>query len=247
MKSFLRAINFLTVIPFDKNLSMERKEVAESSLYFPLVGALMGLLLVVIDFLFGSFFPEHILNLFVIISLIALSGSLHLDGFIDAADGFFSGKSRERILEIMKDSRVGAFGVISVFCLLLLKLSFLNEIQPEMRYAVLILMPTISRWTIVFNAFKYPYARKTSGAGEPFARLVGKKELTGATILTFLLTFFLLRIQGLAVWLAVFMTVFLIGRWINEKIGGMTGDVYGALVEVSEVAFLIFIYLINSI
>jgi adenosylcobinamide-GDP ribazoletransferase len=244
MKSFLRAINFLTVIPFDKYLSMEREEVAQSSSYFPLVGALMGLFLVLVNAVLGPVFSDQITNLFILVALVALSGGLHLDGFVDSADGLFSGKDKKGALEIMKDSRVGAFGILSLIFLVLFKFSLLNEIDFSIKAAVLILMPALSRWTIVFNGFFYPYARQGQGAGEPFANLVGKKELIEASIFTFFLSFFFLGAQGLLAWLIVFLFNLLLGKLIEKKIKGMTGDTYGALVEVAEVVFLIAVYFI---
>jgi adenosylcobinamide-GDP ribazoletransferase len=182
-----------------------------------------------------------------VIIFIFITGGFHLDGFVDLADGFSSGSNKDKILEIMRDNRVGALGVISVICLILLKISFLNEIPATVFYPALILMPVISRWTIVFNADKYPYARKTDGLGEPFAKFAGTKELVLATLFTLVFAGLLMQFKGLIIWFAIMAVLFLLGRWISKKIGGMTGDAYGAMVEITEVLFLIFVYLINLI
>ncbi len=247
MKSFLIALKFLTILPVGRNLEIQDKELAKSASYFPLVGALIGLLLVGIDFIFRPFFLGSIVNLFVLITLILITGALHLDGFMDSVDGLFSGKDKNRILEIMRDSKVGSFAVLAVICLLLLKLSFLNEIQPNIRYSTLILMPALSRWGVVCLAKIYPYARKTAGTGEPFARLVGAKELIRATLFMAILTGLLFQLKGIIVWLAVFAVLILLSKWINKKIGGMTGDTYGAIIETLEVVILVSVYFIYSL
>ncbi|MFA4880534.1 MAG: adenosylcobinamide-GDP ribazoletransferase [Candidatus Doudnabacteria bacterium] len=247
VKSFLVALKFLTILPVGKDWEIQDKELAKSVSYFPLVGALIGLLLVAVDFIFGPLFPDAIVNLFILIILIIVTGALHLDGFMDSIDGLFSGQNKNRILEIMRDSKIGSFGILAVICLLSLKFSFLNEMQPAVRYPVLILMPALSRWGVVYLAKIYPYARKGKGIGEPFAKLVGEKELIGATLFMAILIGLLLQLKGIVIWLGVFMVLILLGRWINRKISGMTGDTYGAIIETIEVVFLVSVYCINSI
>lgn len=247
MKYFLVALKFLTILPVGKNWEIQDKELAKSASYFPLVGALIGLLLVAVDFILRPLFPDSIVNLFLLITLILVTGALHLDGFMDSIDGLFSGKDKNRILEIMRDSRTGAFAVVAVFCLLLLKLSFLNEIQPNVRYATLILMPVLSRWAVVYAIWDYPYARNTSGTGEPFARLVGVREFISATVFAAILVIFLMQFKGIIIWSIAFLFLLLVARWISKKIGGMTGDTYGAIIEILEVVTLVSVYFIYSL
>ncbi len=247
MKSFLTALKFLTILPVHKKMDIQDKKLAKSAGYFPLVGALIGLLLVAVDFILRPFFPDSIVNLFILITLILVTGALHLDGFMDSIDGFFSGQNKKRILEIMRDSRIGSFGILAVICLLLLKLSLLNEIQFSIRYSTLILMPALSRWSVVYLAKIYPYARKSKGTGEPFAKLVGKKELIIATLFMAVLIGLLFQLKGIIIWLGAFVILILLGRWINKKIDGMTGDTYGAMIEIIEIIILISIYCISSI
>ncbi len=247
MRSFLTAVKFLTILPVGKKFALQDKELAKSAVYFPLVGALIGLLLVAVDFILRPFFPDLIVNLFILIALILVTGGLHLDGFMDSIDGLFSGRDKNRILEIMRDSKVGAFGTMAVIFLILLKLSFLNEIQSGIRYSVLILMPVLSRWAAVYAAKNYPYARSTSGTGEPFARLVGRGELISATVFTAILAIFLLGFRGIIIWFIAFLVLLLLTGWINKKIHGMTGDTYGAIIEITEVVVLVSVYCFNSI
>lgn len=239
MNSFLTALKFLTIFPVHKKMDIQDKQLAKSAGYFPLVGALIGLLLVAVDFILRPFFPDSIINLFILITLILVTGALHLDGFMDSIDGLFFGQNKKRILEIMRDSKIGSFGILAVICLLLLKLSLLNEIQFPIRYSALILMPALSRWSVVYLAKIYPYARKSKGTGKSFAKLVGKKELIIATLFMAILTGLLFQLKGIIIWLGAFAILILLGRWINKKIGGMTGDTYGAMIETIEVVILI--------
>ncbi len=243
MKSFLIALKFLTVFPAGKELDIPKNDLAKSAFYFPLVGVLIGLSLIAVDFILKPFFPDSIVNLFILLALILVTGALHLDGFMDSIDGLFSGGDKNRILEIMRDNKMGAFAVVAVIFLLLLKLSFLNEIQPDIRYSILILMPALSRWTAVYSAWRYPYARKgEDGLGKLLAKLVGKKEFIGATIFVLILSGLLLRLKGIIILCLLFGIIFLLAKWINKKIGGMTGDTYGAIIEIAEAAILIFVY-----
>jgi len=247
MKSFLIALKFLTIIPISKKLALQDEELAKSAIYFPLVGALIGLLLVAVDFIFRYIFPDSIVNLFILITLILITGALHLDGFMDSIDGLFSGKDKNRILEIMRDSKRGTFAVVAVILLLLLKLSFLNEIQFNIRYPILILMPALSRWAVVYSAWQYPYAREGEGLGKSLAKLVNKRDFVGATIFVVVLSSLLLRLKGIIILFIVFGFLLLLTKWINKKIGGMTGDTYGAIIETLEVVTLVSVYCINSL
>lgn len=244
MKSFFLALGFLTIIPVGKVFgARDDKELAKSVRCFPLAGATIGLLLIVADFILRPFFSEFIVSLFILIVLITATGALHLDGFIDSIDGLFSGRDKKRMLEIMLDSRAGAFGTIAVICLLLLKFSFLNEIQSDIRYFALIFMPIISRWAAVYAIYKYPHA-ETKGAGEIFANLVNFKDFILATLFTLFLAAILLRFNGLIIWSIIFIILFLLTKWINKKLGGLTGDIYGGLIEITEIVILILVYLL---
>ncbi len=247
MKSFLTALKFLTIIPLGKVKGVEdQRKLARSIIYFPLVGILIGSVLVAIDFILKPFFPGSLVNLVILVALVVITGALHLDGFMDSMDGLFSGQNKNRILEIMRDSRVGSFATVALVLLLLLKLFFLNEIQSDIRWPVLILMPALSRWTVIYSAWLYPYARREGGGlGKVFAKSVSKRGFIGATILIIILSGLLLRLKGIITLLIVFGVLFWLTRWINKKIGGMTGDTYGAIIEVVEVVTLITVYSVN--
>ena len=246
MKSFLTALKFLTVLPFGKKLEFQEKELAKSTGYFPLVGVLIGLLLVAVDFILSPFFSNSIVNLFILITLIVITGALHLDGFMDAVDGLFGGQDQDEKLRIMKDTQTGSFGIVALIVLLLLKFTLISELSGERIFPlILILMPALGRWSMVSAMPFYPYPRK-KGTGS-FTKFVEKKDVLIATVIMFVLTIGLLRLEGLILLFGTFIFMVLITQLISRKIGGMTGDTYGALNEVIEVVILISAYGLNKI
>ena len=137
MNQLLLALQFITRIPIRQDLNYDQPNIAASMTYYPLVGTLIGAILVVINQVGGSYFPPLVTNALLVIGLIVLTGGLHLDGLMDTCDGIFSGREKEKILEIMRDSRVGAFGVIGVVALFLLKFSLLVESSRQYKNLIL--------------------------------------------------------------------------------------------------------------
>lgn len=242
--SFLFALTFLTRIPVPIQLKYNEELAAKSMGYYPLVGMIIGIILVLLDKILSLVFPLNIVNVMLLLVLVYLSGGLHLDGFMDTMDGIFSGRNREKIMDIMHDSRVGSFGVIAFFLLFLLKFNSLTVISGVIRIPTLILMPTISRWFIVFIAYNYPTA-PSSKLGKSFAIYLTRKQVFLSSLwvvviiivlnyyfqFSYYFSFILLIIPLI---LVVFFT-----NSINKKIGGMTGDIYGAINEITEVLVLL--------
>src|SRR5512137_125405 len=121
MKSFLAAIQFLTVIPFPKDYMPREEDLGRSVPFYPIVGLLIGIMAATLGYLMEAVLPPLPAYATILIFLLAISGGLHMDGLADTADGFFSARPRDRILEIMRDSRIGVMGVIAVVCIVLLK------------------------------------------------------------------------------------------------------------------------------
>jgi len=236
------ALQFLTIFPVPLNVSGNalRRSVA----YFPLVGMLIGGILYGLDRLFALAFPLSLINILLIIALAAMTRALHLDGFIDTCDGLAGGHSPEQRLAIMRDSRVGGFGVVGGCLLILLQYVALTVVPNEHRMAALLLMPTIARWTMVYAIFAFPYARE-QGMGKIFQE--GKNWLwfTIATAITLASCLGLMWLSGLAVMAAAILIAILMATWLSRKLGGLTGDTYGAINELVEVSVLILIPLIT--
>ena len=232
------ALQFLTIFPLP--LKASANAMRRSIAYFPLVGMLMGGILYGLDRLFTLALPVSLVNILLIIALVIMTRALHLDGFIDTCDGLAGGHSPEERLKSMRDSRVGGLGVVAGCLLILLQYVALTVVPDEHRMVALLLMPTIARWTMVYAIFAFPYVRE-KGLGKIFQE--GKKWqwLTIATAITLASCLGLMRLRGLAVMAAAMLIAFLVAAWLNRKLGGLTGDAYGAINELLEVSVLIFI------
>jgi len=238
MKSLLSALQFLTIIPVRLN-SVNNKNISASLLYFPVVGLFLGLLLAGINNLLCIFgFPKLSTDIILIVSLVLLTGGMHLDGLADCADAFLSRKGREDMLKIMRDSHVGVMGVLGIMSIVLLKISFLHSINVSAKPIALILMCVLSRWSLVMAIFLFPYARP-EGKAKVFAQGINGKIFAVATIITLACVGAVWGIKGFLTLLIIAGCTYLIGKFISRKIAGVTGDTLGALNETIEVITLL--------
>jgi adenosylcobinamide-GDP ribazoletransferase len=168
-----------------------------------------------------------------------VTGGLHLDGLADTADGLGGGHTPETALRIMKDSRVGAFGVISLILGLVLKFSLFLSLASQTRGAgVLLLFPVISRWSMVLLAYLSPYARAEGGLGQAMTLGVSPRVLTGASLSAGGLALLILGTPGLVLFIAAAALVWLVRLYFQRRLGGITGDILGATNEVVEIMVL---------
>ncbi len=245
MKSMIAAIQFLTILCPGKRVHVSADYLPKSLLYFPLVGLLIGAILVGANFILSKHLNHSVVNLSIIILLIILTGALHLDGFADTLDGFYAGRDRQEILKIMEDSRIGTVGALGLVIVILLKFALLEGIPEEIKYKVLLLIPLSSRWAMVVSGSLSEPA-KTEGLGKFFSRPVSLREWSGATLFTLLITFLILKTQLIPFILSIFLFTLLLTRYIARKIGGMTGDTFGAINELTEVFSLLIFTLISA-
>ncbi|SJZ37319.1 adenosylcobinamide-GDP ribazoletransferase [Selenihalanaerobacter shriftii] len=238
------ALQFLTRIPINIKVKFTPKNMAKSMVFYPIIGSGIGLVLIGLNLLFGLFWSDLVIKALILISLIIITGGLHLDGYMDTIDGIFSGRRKERMLEIMRDSRVGAHGVTGAFVLLLLKFVFLMELTDQIQIETLILMPTLSRWAMVYASAFYPYARKEEGLGKAHAELVGKREVMFASLWTVILAGLLLAFNGILLFILIWIITVIIIKVITKRIQGLTGDCYGAINELVELFTLLVLTLI---
>ncbi|WP_211229938.1 adenosylcobinamide-GDP ribazoletransferase [Desulfovirgula thermocuniculi] len=235
MKAFLHALHFLTRLGFWK-VEFDRQAFGRAPVFFPLVGFLLGAIWLGLARFFLLLFPEAVVAALLVAAMVFLTGGLHLDGFMDTVDGVFSGRPREQMLEIMRDSRVGAFGVIALTCLLLLKYAVILALLQKEKHFPLLVVPALSRWGMVYALASFPSARR-EGLGYWQASCTGKKEL-------FLATCWALGAAvaagppGLALFPAAWIAVHGMARYLSRRLGGLTGDTYGFLNEALEVFLL---------
>ena len=173
------------------------------------------------------------------VALVALTGGLHLDGLMDSCDGLFGGYTRERRLEIMRDAHLGSFGVLGGGAVLLLKFGLLLSLPDATRGAALLLAPAFGRWTLVLAAVLFPPARP-DGLGAAFRAALSPRRVVTAALSVLVLASFAGAI-GLLALVICSIGVWRLGRWIAAALGGLTGDSYGALAELTEaLALLVF-------
>lgn len=247
MKYFITGLQFLTRIHVSQQSEWSPESFGRSVKFFPLIGGILGMLLVMINYLFteylpftGFYMPPHILAIVLIIASVILTGGLHCDGFMDTMDGIFSGRSQQRMLEIMKDSRVGANGVMAFVLLMILKWSLLMDISPQSLPTALLIMPLLGRFTMVMGITLFPYARP-DGIGKAFAQYADKYTLYISLLLTLLMIVPLGKQAILSLGI-VSIGSLLFARFVTHLLGGLTGDVYGAISELTEIMVL-FIFL----
>lgn len=245
MKSLLSALRFLTVIPV-KIKEVRENEIAKAFIYFPVTGLFLGLILSAFERLFYILnFGQFSISVILVILLAILTGGIHLDGLSDTADAIFSRKNKEEMLKIMRDSHIGVMGVLSLLGIILLKISFLSSINIALKPAALLLMCALSRWSLVFSTFLFPYARQ-EGKAKVFFEGINFKIFLIATLITVSGAILIWKINGLLVFGIVALTSYIIARYIKNKIGGLTGDTLGAINEISETIILLTICILKQ-
>ena len=169
---------------------------------------------------------------------VIVTRALHLDGLADTLDGLGGGGSPETRLAIMKDSRLGAFGAVGLVLVLILKGAFFQGIAETGRETALILFPVLSRWGMVLLAALSPYARPEGGLGQAMTEGVIANIAVGATLSALALAVVSFGLRGVALLAGLWIFVSISSRYFRRKLGGITGDVLGAVNELGEILVL---------
>jgi adenosylcobinamide-GDP ribazoletransferase len=234
MKRFAAALQFLTVLPV--SCRCDERELGRSALLFPVIGLLIGGGIVLLNHALSAVLPPLVVNVLLVVAMLAISGGLHMDGLADTADGFLSSRPRERILEIMKDSRTGAMGVIAVVCVLGLKMAALVSMPSHLRWPTLLLMPLAGRCALVIEMAALPYARPEGGLGAVFASNKSAIDPFLAVAVMAAAGYCAMGRLGLISAGAAVALTLAFSFWCRRKIGGFTGDTLGAACELAELA-----------
>lgn len=235
------ALSFLTRLPVGR-LTVEDYMAAlgREVPWFPVVGLTVGLCAAAADWTAGLFFGEPVRAAAAMLAAVGVTGALHLDGLMDTADGVLSSRTRERMLEIMKDSRTGAMGVVAGALSLVLRFALLMDIAAGLRWQALLLAPALGRMTIGLAMWAWPSARgRGQGMGGSASAAVGPWHAAGslAVGLAIAITIGGWLKGGLAWALALGMAALTAHR-LAAKLGGLTGDTFGAINEVVEIVVL---------
>lgn len=249
-KRFILSIQFLTRIPIPLQLDVGEEDFAKSMVFFPVVGVIIGIVMLMGAYCAIWLQYEWMAMIVALLFQVMVTGALHQDGLGDTCDGIFSNKSKERMLEIMRDSRIGTNACIAVFFDLILKAVMLIEIYTDYGdewILVLLATPVFGKVGIVTAASISHYARREGGLGRHFMDGVGFPEWIGSIVFGGVVLYLLLGMKGILFLFLVLAGSFLTAKFLERRIGGLTGDTLGAVNEISEMLFLLSYGLLRSI
>jgi adenosylcobinamide-GDP ribazoletransferase len=236
VNALLEALRFMTVLPIPGQPATDERSITAAIPWFPAAGLLIGLLLLPVGGLAGWLWNDLVRAVLLVVVWGSITGGLHLDGLSDTFDAVLSWRPRERKLEIMKDSRVGAMGVLALVAVLLLKVAWLYA-AGDSWWLVVLLAPVWGRWADMYGIFWFPAAR-AGGLGRTFHAQVQQRGFVLSTLGVLLLTTLLGQWHGVLAAALVWGSTHLLARWWTYDLGGLTGDTYGALCEIGEVVAL---------
>lgn len=251
MKRFIGLLQFMTRIPIKADNGFD-EEFHKSIVYFPLVGFVIGLISFSIGSLSIQIFDPFITSIIIVAGEVILTGGLHIDGLGDTFDAIYSNRDKERMLEIMKDSRLGTNSLLAILFLVLIKIGLLNSAINSNLMCLVIFMPMISRLGVIVMLYKTVTPRKV-GMGNVFIGKATKGMFITAVLYTvailvviskFLFLSTTLNIIKLLLSIVIVMLFdYLFKNHIYKKIDGVTGDILGCTIELGELMFLLFSYI----
>lgn len=230
------AFQFLTIFPTVIKRMFTSQEMGRAVGWFPLVGVTLGFALYGVNYFANLIFPSMVSAALTLIAWIAFTRFFHLDGFMDSLDGLFGGWTPERRLEIMKDSRMGAFGTIGGILVLLTKFAALSS--TSLLFPSIMLATTLGRWASPLVIYAFPYARE-DGLGIEMKRNVTLREIIIATLIAGFTSWFVFGWLGFIFMLGAALIAFLTAAYTMRLIPGLTGDIYGAVTTLVEMLTLV--------
>ncbi|MFP3979848.1 MAG: adenosylcobinamide-GDP ribazoletransferase [Desulfobacterales bacterium] len=240
LNHFGAALRFITVLPAGPAETYHPREMIP---FFPAVGLVLGVILAFADAVFSAFFAPAVVGAMDVMVLAALTGALHLDGLADTADGLFAHKDRQSALSIMKDSRIGVMGAVALICLLLTKYGTFTALAAGgqagwIKFLILVLIPAYARAAMIFGIRFLPYARPEGGTGSDlFSEPLRPVEYWG--VLACVLLSLLLGWRAVLINAVFFITCAGLIGFYRRRMGGITGDMLGAMCEITETTLLI--------
>jgi len=239
MRIFLITLQFLTRISVNKDLNATEEDFAKGVVFFPIVGLIIGVfnltILITASNILGGVFPV----ICCLIAGTAITGGLHVDGLADTCDGIFSSRDRDRMLEIMRDSRIGTNGTIAIIFDYLLRMSLLAMLTGKALYGAVLLSPVAAKTLMVLLMKASAYARSGPGLGGLYLEKQTMRSTVLAAALGIIIILGFGHIWGLVVFGICTVICFLYRSFIYSKLQGMTGDTLGAANEILEVSFIL--------
>jgi adenosylcobinamide-GDP ribazoletransferase len=237
VKGFLVATQYLTIVPVRVGAASDDElALGRSAPWFPAVGLALGLVLALTDRLTGWLFPSLLAALLTVTVWKLVTGGLHLDGLADCLDGLVASDPEHR-LRVMRDSRIGAFGAVGLILFLLLEIAALAELASGLRWRALLAVPVIGRATPALLSLCFPAV--PGGRGAAFGAGVQRSAVLLGLALAGAIAVAVLGSSGLIALVVACLVSLVLGRFFVTRLGGITGDVLGAGVEVAELAALL--------
>lgn len=240
-RGFLILLSFFTRIPVGNKVAYNEDSFTKALNIYVLIGAVIGIFLAIVYLIFNNIYVFFLRGLTLTIAYIVLTGGIHLDGAADTADGLFSGRTGEKIFEIMSDSHIGAFGVINLILIILSQLVLFSYLDIYSCF----LTPVVGRACLVASCYNKKYAKQTKGMGTIFIESINLKVLiSNLGILIILCLFSYYKLIAITASFAAIMISYFLSTLIEDKIKGMTGDTCGFITEISQVIFMILVLLL---
>ena len=236
LQELLAAFQFLTRLPLPSAVDFQPDALSRSAKFFPVVGLVVGLGASLLFHLLSSHVSRVLTALLIVTYLALVTGGLHEDGLADAADGFGGGWKREQILTIMRDSRIGSFGAIALVLSLLARCCLLSALPANHFLVFVVSAQVLCRWTTLPLSYFLRPARENDGQGARIAQKVSGASLAVGTLVTLAIIFYALR---KAFWIPLLVSsaiTCLSAIYYSRRIGGVTGDCFGATNQLTEIA-----------
>ena len=244
--NFLVAVQLLTSFPVAVKQKLGPERLGKATAWFPVVGLLMGLVLAGLNWVLAWVLPPLLIDALLVTAMVLMTGAMHLDGLADTCDGTAGYREPAERLRIMHDSRTGAFGVVGIVIVLLVKFAAIGAVQPRYLSGALILMPVLSRWAMVYAIYAFRYATP-EGMGAAYKQATRLPEFLSATIMALAVAAVLIPAISMAGFVAfggVWFATTVMALYLRGKLGGLTGDTYGAINEVMEALTMVFVAVI---
>jgi adenosylcobinamide-GDP ribazoletransferase len=246
LKNLITAMQFLTIVTVKKEYQEEERSLARSIIYFPVIGFLIGFVLINADrLMLFSALPQTIANMVLVALSVLITRALHIDGLADTLDGLMGGHDAPSRLAIMRDSRLGTAGALGIFFVLFFKYTALNNLFENEKAVALLTAPLLARWSQTLMLYNSKYGRE-DGLGKAFVGHLRASGMAAASALAIALSAFVVvrqDVRSLVLFLCMICGVViltLLGRWFAvRKLEGITGDAIGAVNELNEVFVLL--------
>lgn len=238
MRHYLTALQFLTILPLPQKSSFGKNDLGRSTAWFPLAGLTIGGLLLLADYGLSLLFPRHLTDALLIVLLALITGALHLDGLADVCDGMAARGDKERFLAVMKDSRVGAVGVVGLVAGMGLKYTALLAVPAQAKWQALLLFPALARFVMTLVMTGATNARN-DGLGAAFLAGIGRRQLLIAALTVLPLSWLTPDPQGVIALFLASLWGLSVRSYFTRRLGGITGDIVGFTGETAEIIILL--------